>query len=231
MVSQKIEALILSFGESWALFLGRWQLFLFFYLRVVKFKESSYYMNKIIGLFLLGGLLFSPLSLAHFHYKISATAGLQVNTKKQLTAVKMSWVYDQTVSAMMLKSGQSVDTLAKTMVDDLVELDNFTQLTFNGRRIVTARVTEYKLVKLNKDNKPQMQFSFVLPLQSPLFIQGNTLSIAHTDPEASASIFYHDVKNITLGSSLSALCHIDLKAIQEFEEGEAPEAISIHCKK
>jgi ABC-type uncharacterized transport system substrate-binding protein len=188
-------------------------------------------MKKIIGLFLIWGILFSPISLAHFHYKMSATAELQENSKKQLTAVAMSWLYDPTVSGMMLKSGQNMDELAKGMVKDLVELDNFTQLKFNGRRIVTERVTQYQLMKINQGGKIQMKFSFVLPLQSALFIQGNTLSIAHTDPGASASIFYHRGNNIVSGSTFSTLCRTDLKAVEGFEVGEAPETISIHCGK
>ncbi len=183
-------------------------------------------MKKIIGLLVLGSLFIATVSYAHFHYKISATATLQANAKKQLTAVKMSWLHDKTVSNLMLKSGQSTGQLASGIAGDLVDLDNFTQLQFNGKRIVTGRVTQYQLIKV----KDQLKFSFTLPLKSPLFIQGGMLSIAHTDPGASASIFYHSANNISLGNTFSSLCKKSVQTIQGFEVGEAPEAVRISCK-
>ncbi|MCK5809729.1 MAG: DUF1007 family protein [Cocleimonas sp.] len=183
-------------------------------------------MKKIIGLLALGSLFITTLSDAHFHYKINATATLQANAKKQLTAVKLSWLHDKTVSDLMIKSGQSMDQLAKGVAGDLADLDNFTQLTFNGKRVVTGHVTQYQLVKV----KDQLKFSFTLPLKSPLFIQGHTLRIAHTDPGASASIFYHHANNITLGNTFKSLCKKHVEAIQGVEVGEAPETIQISCK-
>jgi ABC-type uncharacterized transport system substrate-binding protein len=183
-------------------------------------------MKKIRWLLVLASLFLATVSYAHFHYKINATATLQANAKKQLTAVKMSWLHDKVVSNLMLKSGQSMDQLAAGIATDLKDLDNFTQLKFNGKRIVTGRVTQYQLVKV----KDQLKFSFTLPLKSPLFIQGNTLSIAHTDPGASATIFYHNANNIVLGNTFKPLCKKSVQAIQNFKIGEAPERVQINCK-
>ena len=188
-------------------------------------------MKKIIGLFAVCTLLLASFSYAHFHYKINATATLYANDKKQLTAVGMSWVYDQQVSDMMLKSGQSINNLANGIMTDLVELNYFTQLEFNGKRIATTRPKNYQLVSIKQGNKNLLKLSFVLPLQSPLFIQGNTLSIVHTDPSASASIFYHHANNIILGEAFKSLCQSRVQAIKGFEAGEAPELVKIRCKK
>ena len=84
-------------------------------------------MKKIILLLALWGLLLAPLSYAHFHYNITSTATLQANDKKQLIAVGMEWVYDQEVSGLMLKSGQSINALANGIMVDLVKLNYFTQ--------------------------------------------------------------------------------------------------------
>jgi ABC-type uncharacterized transport system substrate-binding protein len=187
-------------------------------------------MKKIIGLLVWGSLLLTPLSFAHFHYKINAVATLQANEKKQLTAIEMSWLYDPTVSELMLKSGQSMDQLVKSIADDLVTLNNFTQLNFDGRRIVTGRVTQYHIEKMRRGNKDQIKFSFTLPLRSPLFIQGHTLSIIHTDSGASASIFYHNANNLLLGNTFKPPCQSRAPATQGFEVGEAPEVVRINCR-
>ncbi len=188
-------------------------------------------MKKIIGLFALCTLLLASSSYAHFHYKINATATLYANDKQQLTAVGMAWVYDPNVSDMMLSSGQSINDLANGIMTDLVELDYFTQLEFNGKRIATSRPSNYQLVPIKKGNQNLLKLSFVLPLQSPLFIQGNTLSIVHKDPGASASIFYHHANNIILGQTFKSLCQSRVQAIKGFAVGEAPERVRIRCKK
>ncbi|MCK5896871.1 MAG: DUF1007 family protein [Cocleimonas sp.] len=188
-------------------------------------------MRKMIGLLILASLLLSPLSNAHFHYKISSTATLQGNEKKQLTAINMSWLYDATVSSLMLKSGQSMDALVKSIADDLVELNNFTLLTLNGKRIVTKRVAKYHIETVKHGAKEQIKFSFILPLQSPLFIQGSNLGIVHTDSGASASIFYHSANNILLGKTFKPLCQATVTPIQGVEAGEAPENVHIRCRK
>ena len=187
-------------------------------------------MKKIISLFVLCGLLFAPLSYAHFHYTITSTAKLWANHKKQLTAVEMSWLYDQEVSGMMLRSGQSMEALAKGIIDDLAKLHYFTQLEFNGKRIATERVKQYKLAQIKQGNKNLIKLDFVLPLQSPLFIQGNTLGIVHTDPGASASIFYRHANHILLGQIFQGICKASVQAIKDFEVGEPPELIRIHCR-
>ncbi len=188
-------------------------------------------MKKIIGLFAVCSLLLTSLSYAHFHYNIASTATLHANDKRQLTAVGMSWVYDQEVSGMMLKSGQSINDLANGIMTDLVKLNYFTQLEFNGKRIATRRVSNYKLAPIKQGNKNLLKLSFVLPLQSPLFIQGNTLGIVHTDPGASASIFYRHTNNIILGQTFKSLCQASIQAIKGFEAGEAPELVRVSCKK
>lgn len=188
-------------------------------------------MKKIIGLLILSAILFTPLSHAHFHYNISSVATLQSNEKKQLTAVAMSWIYDQEVSSMMLKSGQNINNLANGIMTDLAKLNYFTQLEFNGKRIPTSRVRNYKLIPIKQSNKNLLKLSFVLPLQSPLFIQGNTLGIVHTDSGASASIFYRHANNIILGETFKSLCQSSIQAIKGFEVGEAPELVRISCHK
>jgi ABC-type uncharacterized transport system substrate-binding protein len=188
-------------------------------------------MKKMIGLLIVASVLFSPLSMAHFHYKISATATLLANEKKQLTAIQMSWLYDPNVSGMMLKSGQNMDALVKGIADDLAKLNNFTLLTFNGKRIVTKRVTQYHIATVKHGKQEQVKFSFTLPLQSPLFLQGSRLNIVHTDTGASASIFYHSANNIVLGKAFKPFCQTTVTPIQGVEAGEAPETVQIRCQK
>lgn len=188
-------------------------------------------MKKITLLLALWGLLLAPLSYAHFHYKITATATLQANAKKQLTAVGMEWIYDQEVSDLMLKSGQSINALASGIMVDLVKLNYFTQLELNGKRIAIKQVTDYKLTNIKQGNQNLLKLSFLLQLKSPLFIQGNTFAIVHTDPGESASIFYRHTNNIVLGNTFKSLCKSSIQAIKGFAVGEAPELVRMNCSK
>ena len=186
--------------------------------------------KKISFLSLLLGLLIAPSAYAHFHYKINSTAALQANDKKQLQAIAMSWVYDENVSGILLRSGQPLNELAKGIMDDLSQLNYFTRLTLNGKTITTKKVTHYTLKKIVQNKKNLLKLSFVLPLKSPLYLQGNTLGIIHTDPGASASLFYRNTNHLITGSIFSSFCKPDVKAVKDFKNGEAPEIVSVNCK-
>ena len=189
-------------------------------------------LKKITVLGLLLSVFIAPISYAHFHYTINSTATLQSNEKKQLTAVAMSWVYDEEVSGIMLRSDRALDDLATDVMNDLLKLDYFTRLEFNGKAIATKKVSNYKLEKITRDKKNLLKLNFVLPLKSPLYLQGNnTLRIIHTDAGASASLFYRNTNHIILGANFASFCTPEVKAIKGFENGEAPEIVNINCIK
>jgi len=188
-------------------------------------------MKKTTFLCLLLSLLITPSVYAHFHYEINATATLQANEKKQLKAIAMSWVYNEEVSGIMLRADQTLNDLSDGIMSDLLKLDYFTRLEFNGKTVATTDVTSYKLEKITQNNKNLLKLSFVLPLKSPLYLQGkNTLSIIHTDAGASASVFYRNTNHLIVGSSFTSFCKPSVSAVKDFSHGEVPETVNINCR-
>ncbi len=187
-------------------------------------------LKKYIILSLFLSLFIAPSGYAHFHYKINTTAHLQVNKKGQLAAIAMSWVYNEEVSGILLRSGRPLNILADDVMSDLLKLDYYTHLAFNGKKVLTNNVQTYKFEKITKNKQTLLKLSFILPLKSPLYLQGNnTLAIIHTDPGASASLFYRNTNHLILGPSFSSFCTPEVKAIKDFENGEAPEIVKINC--
>lgn len=187
-------------------------------------------MKKISLLTLLCALLLTPLSYAHFHYEINSQATLIANEKQQLSSVKLSWIYSPEVSEIMLKAGQPMEALSKSVFNDLAALNYFTRLTLNGKNIPTSKVTEHQLISIKQNNMNLLKLNFTLPLAAPLYIQGNnTLGIDHKDPSASATLFFRHTDNILLGN-FAEKCHATVTQKTEFNEGETPEVVTISCK-
>jgi len=186
-------------------------------------------LKKVTFLSLLLSLFIAPISYAHFHYEINSTATLQANKKNQLTGVAMSWVYNEEVSGIMLRAGRPLNALAKDIMKDLLALDYFTRLEFNGKKVLTKKVSQYSLEKITQNKQNLLKLNLVLPLKSPLYLQGNnTLRIIHTDAGASATLFYRNSNHLILGK-FASFCTPKVKAIKGFENGEAPEIVNINC--
>ena len=187
-------------------------------------------LKKITFLGLLLSLFIAPISTAHFHYEINSTATLQANEKNQLTAVAMSWVYNEEVSGIMLRSDRPLKELAGDIMNDLLTLDYFTHLELNGKKIITLDVSSYKLEKVTQNKKNLLKLNLILPLKSPLHLQGNnTLRIIHTDAGASASLFYRNTNHLIVGDSFASFCTPEVKAIKGFVHGDVPEIVNINC--
>ena len=187
-------------------------------------------MKKISVLSLLCGLLLTPFSYAHFHYEVNSQATLVANAKNQLSAVKFSWIYSPEVSDMMLKSGQSMEQLSNSVMSDLLKLDYFTRLEFNGKKIPTSNAIEQKLMSFKQNDMNLLKLNFTLPLKSPMYIQGkNSIGLIHQDPNASATIYFRHADNLLLGN-FAADCQGSVIAKKTFGEGETPEVVTINCK-
>lgn len=170
-------------------------------------------------------------SFAHFHYEAEANTVLQTNKDKNLSALNISWVYDPEVTEMMLKDNDDLKDFGKGLIKDLDKLSYFTKLTLDGKHLKTAKVETYKLEKVGKDQDTRLKLSFTLPLVTPVALKGKTtLLIDHTDPSASAVIYYDTATSISFDKTLDPNCIADVKDKKEYEHGETPQLVKVFCE-
>lgn len=190
-------------------------------------------MKKILFLsFMLVFTFLNQSLFSHsFHYEVQVTNALQVNNKKQLEALKLSWLYDGEVSKIMLQDQKDLNKLAKTLVNDLEKLGYFTQTKLNGKVLSFNKATNISLEKVNKGEYDVLQLHFTLPFKTAVNITGNSeISFDHEDPTAAAILYYEDARYIQLGSHLQSDCKASVKEKGDFTEGEFPQIIKIKCK-
>ena len=190
-------------------------------------------MKKIIltSILSISTALFSPSVLAHFHYELPITSTLQANAKHQLKAIKMSWIYDDEVSEMMLQDQKDVKKLGDKLINDLDKLGYFTFLKLNGKSLETSKVELFKLEEIKFDGYSKLKLTFTLPLKTPVSLQGNnTLNIRHEDGTASAIIYYDKPSYLSIDNNLNSNCKADIREKKDFEEGESPQDVKVVCK-
>ena len=187
-------------------------------------------------------ILFASLALlstqvfAHsYHYEMQVTNALQTNDKKQLEALKLTFLYDGDVSNAMLQDQQDLDKLGKTLIKDLGELGYFTQIKLNRKVLNTNKAKDIKLEKVSiksKDgNYDALQLHFTLALKKPASITKNSeIALAHEDPTSAAILYYENTDHILVEGSLKDSCKSSVKEKGKFEEGEFPQIIRVNCK-
>ncbi len=190
-------------------------------------------MKKILSTLLVSFFLLIPIqvSFAHFHYEAEATTVLKTNKDDKLNALDISWIYDPTVTDMMLKDNDDLKAFGKGLIKDLGKLGYITTLTLDGKPLKTTTVEKYTLEKIGKNEDTRLKLSFTLPLETPTEIKGkSTLLIDHTDPSASAIIYYETAMSISFDKTLDPHCIADVKNKKDYAHGETPQRVKIFCE-
>jgi len=162
-------------------------------------------------------LLFSVGSLqAHPHVWIDLRVTPQVNDQGEITALRQAWRFDPFYSLMLIeeleKGGpedemeQRVDELALEVAKNLQNFDFFTRVRVAGQRQAFAQVTEYNLMQVGR----RIEFSFVLPLEQAIALEGQQLQYQVYDPSYYIEILHIPGRGIDQ-DSLPASCKVDLQ--------------------
>lgn len=184
-------------------------------------------LSTLISLFLLFSV--QP-SFAHFHYEAEVTTTLQLDENNQLSAIKISWIYDPEVSELMLKDNPDLKSLSNGLIKDLAKLDYFTHLKLNDKPLQTEAVKKYTLEKLGKKDQTRLKLKLTLPLKTPIKLQGkNAFAIDHTDPSGSAILYYENANSIQFDKKLEPDCLTMIEEKKDFEHGESPQIVTIYC--
>ncbi len=165
------------------------------------------------------------------HEEIQVKSTFKVNQRQQLDSITMVWLYDTFSSEDMLRHEKDINRLAKILVSDLARFNYFTRINAGDRRLVTNKISQYKLIKTkDRDNNPALQLTFTLLLNNPISIKSlKNIKINHADPTGRGIFFYDSANDIVLSNELKAKCHAQVKEKAEFKEGEFPQIATIIC--
>jgi len=166
------------------------------------------------------------------HQEIQVKSLFEVNSRQQLSAISMVWLYDTFSSQDMLSHEKDINRLAKNLISDLSRLNFFTRLNSGDRRLVANRVNKYKLVKvIDKDNNPTLELSFTLLINKPIKISKlKDIKIDHSDPTGRGILFYDKAADIRLTNEMKSKCQSNLKEKHEFIEGQFPQIANVTCR-
>ena len=191
--------------------------------------------SHLLGI-LLALLFFTTPAFSHsYHYEMQVTNTLQINNKKQLEALQLSFLYDGEVSNVMLQDEKDLDKLGKTLISDLGILGYFTQIKLNGKVLNTQKASKIELDKVvlkgENGSFDVLQLSFTLALKSPATLTSNSeIAFFHEDPTAAAILYYENAEHIVVDGNLKDNCKATVKEKDKFDEGEFPQIIRVNCR-
>ena len=186
---------------------------------------------------LLSMMLLSTQVFAHsYHYEVQVSNALKFNDDKQLEALRLSFIYDGEVSAVMLQDEKDLDKLGKSLIKDLEKLAYFTQAKIDGKVLEFKEASDIKLESTkeqgeDKETYDALKLNFTLALKKPAALnKDSNIGFFHEDPTEAAILYYDNAKSITVSDSLKDNCKASVKEKGDFKEGEFPQVVSVDCK-
>nr|WP_159566890.1 DUF1007 family protein [Budvicia diplopodorum] len=157
--------------------------------------------------------LMSPLAGAHPHSFIDLNASL-LTEKQALIGIKMVWLMDELTSAELLHDAALAKNSAgawKSMADEIMEnaaaQHYFTQINSGGQAVsLSAKPNDYSLSRLG--NKAVL--SFVLPLEKPLPLANNVITISTYEQSYYVDMSYITDDAFSLPTDITASCKVSI---------------------
>jgi len=200
---------------------------------------KKYLLNPLYAALLFSVLVTTQVFSHSYHYELQVTNTLQTNNKKQLEALKLSFLYDGDVSNAMLQDQKDLKKLGDKLIKDLEILGYFTQVKLNEKVIKTNKASDVNLEKISIKGESgaydTLKLNFTLVLKKPTHIFNTTtknteITFYHEDPTAAAILYYENAAHIVLGDALKESCKASVKEKGKFTEGEFPQIIAVTCK-
>jgi len=193
-------------------------------------------MKKVIftKLLITLSLFISQPLYAHFHYDLDTTTMLQLNKSDQLHELKVSWIYNDEVSAMMLEGNEDLTALGKALINDLAKLNYFIHVKLNGKTLAINKVSRYHLERIKQDGHTRLKLNLSLPLKQAISLKGKSLlSLNYSDSTGSAMLYHHDAKHIIIAKSPASQAQINCKTNiinkENSGHGEAVQRVELSC--
>jgi ABC-type uncharacterized transport system substrate-binding protein len=112
---------------------------------------------------------------AHPHVWIDMKVGIVTNADRQLEALRIHWTFDEFYSAFALNNIKKdenghypqkvLDELAQVNLTNLKEVDFFTEITANGKKLALAAAKDPESSWNEKQGR--LTLTFTLPLKTP----------------------------------------------------------------
>jgi ABC-type uncharacterized transport system substrate-binding protein len=167
--------------------------------------------------FLLIVLLAPASLLAHPHVWVELRVRPLLNEQGQFTGLQQAWRFDPFYSLILIEELQRggpaseldkrYDELASEVVANLQRFDFFSRLHHSAQRLAVGTVTHYNLMRIGQ----RIEFSFELPLQQPVRLQGAVVSYQVYDPSYFIEILHEPNGGINR-DGLSEHCRVRLEA-------------------
>lgn len=165
---------------------------------------------------------FTPLGVqAHPHSFISLKTTPLVQ-QGQLTGLKMQWLMDELTSADLLyDAGEATsdspvwETLAAEVMANVQRQHYFTEFWQQGKKVAfTTTSPEYRLERVGF----QAMLTFVLPLATPLPLQGAHIQFSTFDPTFYVDMKYDQDADISLPPAQAVDCQLSVVTPEPSEE-------------
>lgn len=206
-------------------------------LLIKKENRMKYYKSNrqiVIRTVILGMLLTfigQPVLAEHFHYFVDIETTHTINPQNQLTALNVSWVYDEKMSALMKQQNPDFKALGQATINDLQKKHYFISIQFNGNPVKIGKVSHFNLQEFTQKGKTALQLDFTLPFLQPLNMTGkNELRWSFSDPSGVAIMVYYTPQNIRLGAKLQSHCKSSITENNNADHGEPAQLLALKCE-
>jgi ABC-type uncharacterized transport system substrate-binding protein len=149
------------------------------------------------------------LQASGIHYQISTSTRFYADEAGNLAGLRMNWVYDPEVSAIIV-DGREPDAaglrqLGEDIMADLYTLGYYIQLTVNGQPLAVNKVSQFT-IKLVEEGS--IQLGMQVELKQAMAVAGKTFRLALADPDGSALLAYSGADRIVLDNALAGKCAV-----------------------
>ena len=130
-------------------------------------------------------ILASPLVAAHPHSWIDMQTELQIDGQQRLTALRLSWLFDEFYSATILDDAkaaghsvaQELQLFGHDTITNLASENYLNRMTLDGQKVSLGPVHEYQ----TQMSDGRIRFDYTLPLKAPLPLTDHSLLFAIYD--------------------------------------------------
>ena len=174
-------------------------------------------MRLIARLGLLASLSLSGVALpvaAHPHSWIDMVSQLQIDDQQRLTALHLSWLFDEFYSATILDDAKSnghslqqeLEQFGQDTLNNLATENYLNRMTLDGQRVQFGHGDSPKTQWVNG----QIRFEYRLPLAQPLPLTGKRLQFAIYDSTYYVEMLHGSLAAIQLTGEGAADCRTEL---------------------
>ena len=183
---------------------------------------------------------------ANFHYDIDVEVAFQADEKSHLSALKMLWVYDPKISALLVseppEKGQTmsveVTETAERILTDLAQFNYFVKLLMNDKEIAFNPANSLSASWVDNN---RLQLRFELPLNLAITPKGNKFVLAMGDTNGSAFLPFANSESVSFPDAFS-FCRSKLiiygeeltrsaeRNKEKYQHGQAQQHMLINCK-